>query len=64
MNKDSKIFLAGSTGMVGSAILRALKKKEFQNVFIKSKKKLDLLNQRKTFNFFLNKLSNRPINPV
>lgn len=32
MNKDSKIFVAGSTGMVGSAILRQLKKNGFQQL--------------------------------
>ena len=42
LKKNSKIFLAGHNGMVGSAILRLLKKRGFQNILIKSKKQLDL----------------------
>ena len=51
INKKSKIFLAGHTGMVGSAILKSLKKKGYKNIFIKSKKSLDLLNQEKTLKY-------------
>ena len=51
LNKNSKIFLAGHNGMVGSAILRLLKKKKFQNILLKSKKQLDLTNQKKTYEF-------------
>tara|TARA_B100001057_G_scaffold492560_1_gene585192 strand:- start:265 stop:1203 length:939 start_codon:yes stop_codon:yes gene_type:complete len=51
INKKSKIFLAGHTGMVGSAILKSLKKKGYKNIFIKSKKSLDLLNQEKTHRY-------------
>ena len=52
LSKNSKIFLAGHNGMVGSAILRHLKKKNYKNIIIKSRKKLDLLNQEKTEKFF------------
>ena len=48
LNKNSKIFLAGHNGMVGSSILNFLKKKNYKNIFIINKKKLDLLNQSKT----------------
>ena len=51
INKKSKIFLAGHTGMVGSAILKNLKKKGYKNIFIKSRKNLDLLNQEKTLRY-------------
>ena len=51
LKKSSKIFLAGHNGMVGSAILRLLKKRGFQNILIKSKKQLDLTNQKKTYDF-------------
>lgn len=54
INKKSKIFLAGHKGMVGSAILRALKKKNYINIICKEKKTLDLLNQSKVNNFFKN----------
>ena len=33
INKNSKIFLAGHKGMIGSAILRLLKKKNYKNIF-------------------------------
>lgn len=52
MNKDSKIFLAGSTGMVGSAILRELKKSSFTNIITPNSKQLNLLNQFEVEKFF------------
>ena len=52
LSKNSKIYLAGHNGMVGSAILRHLKKKNYKNIIVKSRKKLDLLNQKKTEKFF------------
>lgn len=48
LNKKSKIFLAGHKGMVGSSILKILKKKNYKNVFTQNKKNLDLLDQKKT----------------
>ncbi|WP_440652110.1 NAD-dependent epimerase/dehydratase family protein [Candidatus Pelagibacter sp. HIMB1542] len=51
LKKNSKIFLAGHNGMVGSAILRLLKKRGYKNIIIKSKKELDLTNQKKTYEF-------------
>ena len=51
MNKNSKIFLAGHKGLVGSAIFRLLKNKGYNNIIIAPKKQLDLLNQLKTFKF-------------
>jgi GDP-L-fucose synthase len=53
INKNSKIFVAGHKGMVGSAILRTLKKKNFSKVFTIKKKKLNLLNQTKVKKYFL-----------
>jgi len=52
LSKNSKIYLAGHNGMVGSAILRHLKKKKYKNIIVRSRKKLDLLNQEKTERFF------------
>ena len=52
LNKNSKIFLAGHNGMVGSSILRYLKKKNYRNIIIRNRKQLDLLNQEKTEKFF------------
>ena len=56
MDKNkSIIFLTGHNGLVGSAILRALKKKGYKNVITKTRKQLDLLNQKKVFEFFSKK---------
>ena len=52
MNKTSRIFIAGHNGMVGSAILRILKRKEFENLIYLSSKDLDLRNQTAVQDFF------------
>ena len=46
INYKSKIFIAGHKGMLGSAILRTLKKKGYENLLIIDKNKLDLRNQK------------------
>ena len=51
INKKSKIFVAGHKGMVGSAIVRKLKKEGFSKVIFVEKKKLNLLDQGKVFEF-------------
>ena len=51
INKNSKIFLAGHSGHVGSAILRSLVKKKYKKILIADKKKLNLLDQKKVFKF-------------
>ena len=52
MKKNSKIFVAGHNGMVGSAIVRLLKKEGYDNLLLRGKKDLDLTNQSKVYNFF------------
>ena len=52
LNKNSKIFIAGHRGMVGSSIVRVLKKKGYKNIIQASHSKLDLTKQEKTYNFF------------
>ena len=44
-NKDSKIYIAGHNGMVGSACLRALNQSGYSNIIVKSRSELDLTNQ-------------------
>ena len=56
INKNSKIFLAGHSGMIGSALLRKLEEKKFKKVHTITKAKLDLRNQEKVFKY-LNKLN-------
>ena len=55
INKNSKIFLAGHNGMIGSAILRKFKNLKYKNIILKDKKDLDLRDQLKVFNFLKNK---------
>jgi GDP-L-fucose synthase len=55
LNKNSKIFLAGHKGLVGSAILTKLKKKGYKKIITVDKKSLDLRDQKRVF-FFLNKI--------
>ncbi|WP_085535719.1 GDP-L-fucose synthase family protein [Massilibacteroides vaginae] len=52
MNKESKIFVAGHRGLVGSAILKNLKEKGFQNFVLKTHAELDLTNQDAVNRFF------------
>lgn len=52
MNKDSKIFIAGHRGLVGSAIMRALQKEGFMNLVLKTRQELDLADQRAVAEFF------------
>lgn len=52
MKSDSKIFVAGSNGMVGSAIVRNLKEKGYTNIITKSRKELDLTQRSYVENFF------------
>ena len=52
MEKTSKIYVAGHNGMVGSAIVRELKKQGYNNIITKSRKDLDLINQDAVNAFF------------
>ena len=54
MKKDSKIFVAGHRGLVGSAIFRTLKENEYTNIITKTRQELDLLNQKDVEDFFEN----------
>lgn len=52
MNKESKIFIAGHKGLVGSALVRKLKEYGFVNLLLKSRQELDLTNQKEVNQFF------------
>ena len=52
MNKDSKIYVAGHKGMVGSAIVRELEKQGYTNIITRTHKELDLTNQADVDAFF------------
>ena len=51
MNKNTKIYIAGHRGMVGSAVWRALEKKGYTNLIGKTSKELDLKNQAAVLEF-------------
>lgn len=52
MNRDSKIYVAGHRGMVGSAIVRALKKQGYTNILTRTHSELDLTDQSAVRRFF------------
>ena len=51
INKNSKIFLTGHLGLVGSAILRLLKSRGYKNILCARRSEVDLRNQKKVFKF-------------
>jgi GDP-L-fucose synthase len=51
LTKNSRIYVAGHNGMVGSAVCNLLKRKKYNNIITVTKKNLDLLSQEKTENF-------------
>lgn len=52
MDLNSKIYVAGHRGMVGSAVVRELERKGFRNIITKTSKELDLRNQIQVSSFF------------
>jgi GDP-L-fucose synthase len=52
INKDIKIYVAGHRGMVGSAIVRQLRARGFNNLVTRTHAELDLTNQRDVADFF------------
>lgn len=52
MNSDSKIYVAGHRGMVGSAIVRELKRKGYNNLVLRTHAELDLCRQDEVEQFF------------
>ena len=52
---NSKIYVAGHNGLVGSAIVRELKKNGYKNIITATKNKLNLIDQNKVLKFLKNK---------
>lgn len=52
MNKDSKIYVAGHRGLVGSAIVRNLEERGYTNIICRTHKELDLTRQADVEKFF------------
>jgi len=61
MNKTDKIFVAGHRGMVGSAVVRVLRKYDFENLILVTRKELDLGNYSAVENFFKTEKPNKVI---
>lgn len=57
MEKYDKIYVAGHTGLFGSAIIRELEKRGYNNIVTKTHQELDLTNQKATLEFMM---SERP----
>ena len=55
IKKTDKIFVAGHKGLVGSAIIRKLKIKGYNNIITVEKKKLNLISQEKVISFLKKK---------
>ncbi len=53
MDKNAKIYVAGHGGLVGSAIVRELKKEGYQNILTKTREELDLTSQIEVEKFFI-----------
>jgi GDP-L-fucose synthase len=51
ISKDSKIYVSGHQGMVGSALVRELKAQQFEHVITRSRQQLDLTDQRQVRDF-------------
>jgi len=52
MNRNSKIYIAGHRGLVGSALTRKLEQEGYDNLILKTRKELDLLDESAVKNFF------------
>ena len=52
MNKTDKIYVAGHRGLVGSAIVRSLQAKGYENIIGRTHKELDLTSQQEVRDFF------------
>jgi GDP-L-fucose synthase len=53
MNNKDKIYVAGHKGLVGSAIVRFLEKRGFENIIYRSHSALDLMDQSAVTDFFI-----------
>ena len=54
IEKNKKIYVAGHNGMVGSAVVRELKRQNYNNIVTRTSHELDLSNQKEVNEFFKN----------
>ena len=62
INKNSRIFITGHKGLVGSSIYKKFKNLNYKKIIVRNKKQLDLTNQKKVDNFFRKNKINAVIN--
>lgn len=53
MKLNSKIYIAGHGGLIGSAIYRILKARGYRRLIIKTREELDLMDEKRTLQFFI-----------
>jgi len=51
MNKEDKIYIAGHSGLVGSALVRCLKQNGYANLVLRNSSQLDLREQQEVRDF-------------
>ena len=61
MEKDSKIYVAGHRGMVGSAIVRELRRQGYMNIITRTHRELDLCRQDEVERFFVEETRHPPL---
>ena len=52
LKKDSKIYVAGHKGLIGSAFIRFFEKNGYTNIVVQDRNTFDLCSKEDTFNFF------------
>ena len=52
LKKNSKIYVAGHRGLIGSAFIRFFEKNSYTNIVVQDRNALDLSSKENTFNFF------------
>ena len=52
LKKDTKIYVAGHKGLIGSAFIRFFENNGYTNIVVQDRNKLDLCSKKDTFNFF------------
>jgi len=52
MHKNAKVYVAGHTGLVGSALVRTLRSKGYENLLLRSSRELNLIDQQAVADFF------------
>ena len=52
LKKDTKIYVAGHKGLIGSAFMRFFENNDYTNIVVQDRNKLDLCSKKDTYNFF------------